>query len=355
MLAQTLREWMNDNAMVHAAALAFYTMFSLAPLLIVTVSIAGPIFGEQAARGELQGQMQHYIGAAGAVTVQQILEEAERPAFGTVAGIIGLGILLIGASGVFVQLKNSMDAMFHIPPDPDATWMSLITDRFFSFTMVLGTGFLLLVSLVISTVLSAMVTWLGDLSGAEAVVVMGLNFVVGVAFTTLLFAAIFRFVPTVQPLWGDVWPGAVLAAFLFSIGRIVLGWYLGSGTVGSAYGAAASLVIVLAWVYYSAQIMFLGAEFTFVYGAHRRSRAALADFARQEADAAGAADAPAPDTTATGTPHVPAPAGRPARAVDRARPQPHAEPSAAIAGVAAMFGAAAILAALRRLWSADRR
>lgn len=273
LLSETVREWIDDSAAQHAAALAFYTMFSLAPLLVIAVSIAGLVFGDDAARGEVRGQISHYIGTAGAETVQQILRNAERPALGTIAGIIGLVVLLVGASGVFAQLKTSMDVMFDVPPDPNATWLSTITDRFLSFTMVLGTGFLLLVSLVLSTVLTAAVTWLGDLSGAAATIVMVANLVVGALFAAGLFAAIFRYVPSVRSPWSDVWPGAILTALLFSIGRIVLGWYLGSGSVGSAYGAAGSLVIVLAWVYYSAQILFLGAEFTQVYGARRRGDA----------------------------------------------------------------------------------
>lgn len=273
LLSETFREWIDDSAMQHSAALAFYTMFSLAPLLVIAVSMAGLIFGDDAARGEVQGRMAHYIGDAGAETVQQILRNAERPALGTFAGVAGLMVLLVGASGVFAQLKTSMDVMFDVPVDPDATWMSMIVDRFFSFTMVLGTGFLLLVSLVISTALTAVVTWLADVSGAAAIVVTVANFVVGAGFAALLFAAIFRYVPQIRAPWSDVWPGAVLTAVLFSLGRVVLGWYLGAGSVGSAYGAAGSLVIVLAWVYYSSQILFLGAEFTQVYGARRRGKA----------------------------------------------------------------------------------
>jgi membrane protein len=274
LLTQTVQEWIDDNVMQHAASVAFYTMFSLAPLLIIAVAIAGAVFGEAAAHGQLKAQMDHFIGSAGAETVEQVLKGAERPALGTIAGLIGLGVLLFAASGVFAQLKTAMDAVFDVPPDPDATWWSMVVDRFFSFTMVLGTGFLLLVSLIISAVLTAMVTWLGEVSGAAAFLVMIVNFVVGFLFTAALFGAIFHYVPAVRPPWREVWPGALLTAFLFSLGRIVLGWYFGAGTLGSAYGAAASLVIVLAWVYYSAQIMFLGAEFTQVYGSWRRSMGA---------------------------------------------------------------------------------
>lgn len=273
LLKETVSEWLDDKAAQHSAALAFYTMFSLAPLLVLTVTVAGFAFGEAAARGELRSQMTYYVGEAGAETVQQILSDAESPAFGTIAGLISVVVLLLGASGAFMQLKTSIDVMFDIPPDPDETWMAMVVDRFFSFTMVLGTGFLLLVSLLLSTVLTVAVAWLGSLSGATAVVVMVLNVVVGFLFTTLLFGAIFRFVPSVRVPWADVWPGAILTSALFSLGRFMLGWYLGSGSVGSAYGAAGSLVVVLAWVYYSAQILFLGAEFTQVYGARRRGQA----------------------------------------------------------------------------------
>jgi membrane protein len=341
LLLETFREWSDDNAAQHSAALAFYTMFSLAPLLIITVSIAGAVFGEAAARGELQGQMAYYIGDAGAETVQDILEAAERPAVGTIMGLIGLLVLLFGASGVFAQLQTAMDVMFDVPPDPNATWVTMLTTRFFSFTMVLGTGFLLLVSLVVSAVLTAMVTWLGDMSGAAALLVMALNLVVGLFVTTLLFAAIFRFVPRIRPPWSDVWPGALLTAVLFSIGRIALGWYLGSGSMGSAYGAAASLVIVLAWVYYSAQILFLGAEFTQVYAAHQQGRASA-----REPDVAGP-----PTVARTGQP----PRERLALSPAHAAPPPPTTPSRAdgrdtsaapIAGYATLLGITALLAAV---------
>lgn len=364
LLSETVREWIDDSAAQHAASLAFYTMFSLAPLLVIAVSIAGMVFGDDAARGEVQGQMSHYIGQAGAETVQQILRNAERPALGTVAGLAGLVVLLVGASGVFAQLKTSMDVMFDVPPDPDATWMSMIVDRFFSFTMVLGTGFLLLVSLVISTLLTAAITYLGDLSGAAATLVMVANFVVGAAFTALLFAAIFRYVPSVRAPWSDVWPGALLTAVLFSLGRIVLGWYLGAGTVGSAYGAAGSLVVVLAWVYYSAWILFLGAEFTQVYGARRRGDAPGDSAATIETkpEPATSIEQPAPPPVET-----PAPPSRQREPAARARrsstpvevgatsaavsprpatPAPRTERGIPIVGIAALLGAVAALGAI---------
>lgn len=333
LLLETFREWSDDNAAQHSAALAFYTMFSLAPLLIIAVSIAGMVFGEAAARGELQGQMEYYIGAAGAETLQDILEAAERPALGTIVGLVGLAVLLFGASGVFAQLQAAMDVMFDVPPDPNATWLTMVTTRFFSFTMVLGTGFLLLVSLIVSAVLTAMVTWFGGMSGAAALLVMALNLVVGLIVTTLLFAAIFRFVPRVRPAWSEVWPGALLTAVLFSIGRIALGWYLGSGSMGSAYGAAASLVIVLAWVYYSAQILFLGAEFTQVYAAHRKNAASArhADASLQPA-VAGLTNV-AREPRAAPTP--------PETASQAALSQPAAAP---IAGYATLVAITAVLA-----------
>lgn len=362
LLSETVREWIDDSAAQHAAALAFYTMFSLAPLLVIAVSIAGMVFGDDAARGEVQGQISHYIGQAGAETVQQILRNAERPALSTLAGLGGLVVLLVGASGVFAQLKTSMDVMFDVPPDPDATWMSMIVERFFSFTMVLGTGFLLLVSLVISTLLTAAITYLGDLSGAAATLTMVANFVVGGAFTALLFAAIFRYVPTVRAPWSDVWPGAILTAVLFSLGRIVLGWYLAAGTVGSAYGAAGSLVVVLAWVYYSAQILFLGAEFTQVYGARRRGDAPGDSAATIETKPEPETDIeqPAPPPVETLAPQSPRrePGAGAQRRAARVKPtattpavsprpytaqSPHAAPGVPVVGLAALLGAVAAL------------
>lgn len=338
LLRETVKEWFDDSAAQHSAALAFYTMFSLAPLLVITVWIAGLVFGEAAARGELRAQMTYYIGDAGAEMVQQVLADAERPALGTLAGLASVVVLLVGASGAFMQLKTSMDVMFDIPPDPDATWLSVVFDRFFSFTMVLSTGFLLLVSLLLSTVISAAVTWVGDFSGAAATLVMVANLLVGFAFTTLLFAAIFRFVPSIRVPWADVWPGAVLTSALFSVGRVVLGWYLGSGSVGSAYGAAGSLAVVLAWVYYSAQILFLGAEFTQVYGSRRRGAA-------PGHSALVIEHVPDPDDDAAGSIREPAAPLAPADAPSTARALPAAQP-APLRGVATLVGVVALLGVL---------
>lgn len=272
MAVRTVREWLDDNAAQHAAALAFYTMFSLAPLVVIMVAIAGLVFGDTAARGELHGQVQQYLGTAGAQTLEDVLSHADREGSGTAAGLVGLGALLLGASGVFTQLRASMDVMFDVPPAPDAPWYAFAFNRLLAFTMVLGTGFLLLVSLVVSAVVSALVTWTGNFTGLTAWLIMAANLLVGAAVTAVLFAAIFRYVPSRRYPWAAVWWGALLTTVLFTLGRMLLGWYLGSGSVGSAYGAAGSLVIVLAWVYYSAQILFLGAEFTQVYATARPGR-----------------------------------------------------------------------------------
>jgi hypothetical protein len=240
--------------------------------------------------------------------------------------------------------------------------MSMVVDRFFSFTMVLGCGFLLLVSLIISTLLTAAITYLGDLSGAAATIVMVVNFIAGAAFTALLFGAIFRYVPSVRVPWSDVWPGAILTAVLFSIGRILLGWYLGAGSVGSAYGAAGSLVVVLAWVYYSAQILFLGAEFTQVYGARRRG-----DAPGDSARTIETKPEPAIDLEHPAPP--PAPTRPPAPASSRSHPRPSSPATAVkagrdrrtmpvrpatqdaslpVAGLATLLGAAAVLGVVGR-------
>lgn len=265
LLKDTASDWKEDKADRLAAALAFYTVLSLAPLVVLAVSIAGLAVGEEAARGQLSGQIAALVGPQAATAIEGILANAHKPSTGVLSTIAGAAVLLVGASGVFGELQDSLNTIWEVQPKPGRGIWGMVRDRFFSFTMVLGVGFLLLVSLFISTALAAAGTMLsGALPGGETLWGV-VNFAVSFAAVTTLFALIYKVVPDVKVRWGDVWVGAAVTALLFTLGKIGIGLYLGKSTVASAYGAAASVVVITIWVYYSAQILFLGAEFTQVY------------------------------------------------------------------------------------------
>lgn len=270
MVQQTFTEWLEDKAPQLGAALAFYSILSLAPLLIIVLAIAGAFFGDDAARGEIVQQIQGMVGKEGAEAIQEILKNANKPMTGTLATVLGAITLLFGASGVFGQLQDSLNTIWDVKPK--ATGIAgVIQARFFSFAMVLGTGFLLLVSLVLSAALSALGNYMsGLLPGADALWGVA-NFVISLGLITVLFALIFKLVPDADVEWNDVWIGAFITALLFAAGKSLLGMYLGSQGIGSAYGAAGSLVVLVVWVYYSAQILFFGAEFTQVYSRWKRT------------------------------------------------------------------------------------
>jgi membrane protein len=263
-LKETAKDWSEDKAARLAAALAYYTIFSLAPLLIIIIGIAGLVFGRQAVQGQLVGQIQGVVGQQGAQLIQTMIQGASKPSSGIIATVIGAVTLLVGAMGVFGQLQDSLNTIWEVKPRPGRGFLAVVKDRLASFLMVLGIGLLLVVSLVISAAVSAFGQEAGRLLGSSAVAQV-LNFLVPFLVITLLFAMIFKVLPDVEISWREVWVGAAVTALLFSVGRILLGLYLGRAGTTSAYGAAGSLVIVLLWIYYSAQILFFGAEFTQVY------------------------------------------------------------------------------------------
>lgn len=265
LLKETFAEWNRDKVSRLAAALAYYTVFSLAPLLIIVIAIAGSVFGEEAARGEIVGQIQGLVGKSGAEVIQTAIQNASKPAQGTIASAVSIVVLLFGASGVFAELQDSLNTVWEVQPKPDRGLINVIRSRFLSFAVVLGVGFLLVVSLVLSAVLAALANFLGDVLPGLVFFWRITNFIVSFIVTTVLFGLIYKVLPDVKIAWSDVWIGAAITSLLFSIGRFLLGVYLGNSSFGSTYGAAGSLVIILAWVYYAAQILFLGAEFTQVY------------------------------------------------------------------------------------------
>ncbi|HMB21295.1 MAG TPA: YihY/virulence factor BrkB family protein [Anaerolineales bacterium] len=269
LLKETVREWSEDGASRLAAALAYYTTFSLAPLLVLIIAIAGLIGGQEAAQSQTMAQVQDLLGPQGGEFVQSMIENASRPATGVTATIIGVVTLLFGALGVFGELQNSLNTIWEVKPKPaQGLFDSLkrfVIDRLLSFTMVLGIGFLLLASLVISAVLSALGNYIGNALPMADLWLQLINFVISFVVVTALFAMIFKFLPEVDIAWKDVWLGAAVTSLLFSLGKFLIGFYLGRSTVGNTFGAAGSLAILLIWVYYSAQILFFGAEFTQVY------------------------------------------------------------------------------------------
>lgn len=270
-IKETVSDWIDDNAMRLAAALAYYALLSLAPLVVITVAIVGWFVGPDAARGRVAGELGAVVGGEAAQGIQSVVASAQSPTAGIVSTIVGIVTLFVGASGVFGELQASLNTVWEVAPKPGRGILGELKDRFFSFTMVLGVAFLLLVSLVVSSALSAAGTVMaGSLPGGEAVWQI-VNFVFSLAVVTGLFALIFKVVPDAKIEWRDVWLGAAFTAALFTLGKFALGLYLGKAAVGSSYGAAGSIIALVVWVYYAAQILLIGAEFTQVQ-AKRRGR-----------------------------------------------------------------------------------
>lgn len=269
----TLLEWNDDNAAHLSAALAYYTFFSLAPILIIATAIAGAIFGEEAARGELVNQIALYIGYDAANLIQTILRNSNATTPNVVATIGGLLFLLYGATGVFTELKNSLNLIWNaVPLEGSSAWRTLLLNRLFALLMVLGCGFLLLLSLVITTLLTTTTNWINYWWPGMGIVTQLATFFIAFLLTILVFGLIYQFLPDVKIAWRDVWSGAVATALLFSIGRYLISLYLSYSNVDTTYGAAGSLAILLLWIYYSAQVFFLGAEFTQVYARTKGTR-----------------------------------------------------------------------------------
>jgi membrane protein len=266
LVKQTFRDWSDDKAPRLAAALAYYTVFSLAPLLVLVIAIASFVVGNNVnIRQSLITQVQSMVGQQAAASVNDMINVTSQPRNGTIATIVGIVTLLLGATGLFGQLQDALNTIWEVKPKANRGIMGMLTDRFLSFTMVLGISFLLLVSLVVSAGLSFVNSYFTNLLGNMGFLAQVLNFVISTGIITLIFALIFKILPDAEVEWEDVWIGALVTALLFNLGKWLLSIYLSRGSVTSAYGAAGSLIILLLWVYYSAQILFLGAEFTQAY------------------------------------------------------------------------------------------
>lgn len=266
LLRQTTQSWLYDYAPSMGAALAYYTLFSLAPLLLIVISVAGLIFGEDAARGEITLQLRSLMGDAGARAVQDLLVSVREPAEGSFATAVGLLLLLVGATTVFTELQDSLDRIWRVPARVRASgWLALVRTRLLSFGMILAIGFLLTVSLVVGAILALLGKSIEPLFGGWYVVGAAVNGIGGFLLIAAMFALIYKVMPRVHVQWKDVWTGAVFTAMLFTFGKFVISLYISHFGVSSGFGAAGSLVIVLLWIYYSAQIFLFGAEFTWVY------------------------------------------------------------------------------------------
>jgi len=262
---QTFKEFGEDKAPRLGAALAYYTIFSIAPLLLIAIAVAGLVFGQEAAHKEISGQLGGLLGREGAKGIEEMIASAAKPKTGTLATIVGLVTLFLGASGVFMQLKDALNTIWNVEGEKTKGILGMLRERFLSLAMVCGVGFLLLVSLIFDAAISTMGNYLDRLFPGGETILQMVQLVISFVLVTLLFAAMFRFLPDVRPTWRDVWFGALFTAVLFVLGKFGLSIYLGKAAIGSSYGAAGSLVILLVWVYWSAQILFFGAEFTQVY------------------------------------------------------------------------------------------
>ncbi|HLX09702.1 MAG TPA: YihY/virulence factor BrkB family protein [Thermoanaerobaculia bacterium] len=265
LIVDTITCWNDHDASTQSAALAFYTMFSLAPLLVVVIALCGLAFGAQAVRGEIMTQFQDWMGKDAARLVQSILATAAEPNTNRLAGVLGILVLIFGASGVFVQLQQSLNRIWGVVPKPGAVLTSLLRKRLLSFAVVIGIGFLLVVSLLLSAALAALGNLLEHRYHLPVTLLHTANILASFVLITLLFGLIYRLLPDVQLAWRDVLLGAVVTSVLFGIGKTLIGFYLGRTGAASAYGAAGSLVMLLSWIYYSALVFLLGAELTRVY------------------------------------------------------------------------------------------
>jgi membrane protein len=261
----SIAAWGEDYASSMGAALSFYTVFSIAPVLLIAIAVAGLVFDTHAAQRTVASELTNLMGRDAAAAVEALLQSARSPSGGLISTTVGVVALLIGASAVFGELQDALNRIWRAPvPRPPGLWR-LVTERILSFGMILGVGFLLIVSLVMSAAIAAFGQWWGDAFSYQAVVLEAVNFVLSVGVITLAFALIYKLIPRVSVQWHDVWIGAAVTALLFTAGKSLIGFYLGKTGVASAFGAAGSLIVLLLWVYYSAQIFLLGAEFTWVY------------------------------------------------------------------------------------------
>lgn len=258
--------WIDDFAPSMGAAISYYTVFSLAPLLVIVIAIAGAIFGRDAVSEQISGQLTGLIGKEGATVVEGLVATASNTGRGVVAGVVGIVVLLFGATTVFAELQSALDRIWHVPEreKPQGVW-AILRARLLSFGLILALAFMLMISLVVSAVTASLGTWVGGLMPGSAVLLYIVNTLISLTFLSVLFAMIYKLMPTTPVAWRDVRVGAIVTAVLFEAGKLLIGLYIGKSGITESFKAAGSLVVLLAWVYYAAQIFLLGAEFTKVY------------------------------------------------------------------------------------------
>lgn len=264
-LKKSYDSFTEDDGMRMSAALAYYSAFSVAPLLLIVVAIAGAFFGDDAVRGTLNEELRSNMGEGGAMVIQDMIANARKPADSLVMSIVGLGLLLMGAGGVFAQLQSALDTIWNVKTPPSQGIPAFIKNRFLSFSMILVSGFLLLISMMLTTILQAAGDRIGKLSGLPITTWVAGSGIFSFMIATLLFASIFKILPHAAVRWKDVWFGAFFTALLFTLGKFAVGWYLGREATSSSYGSAGSFVVVLMWLHYSCMILLFGAEFTQTY------------------------------------------------------------------------------------------
>jgi membrane protein len=284
-LGAAARAWWDDDALRLGASLAYYTLFAIGPVLLVAVAIAGIVFGPDAVRGEIVGQLDGLVGRDGAQAVQALLEGASKRQAGIFATIVGSFALLIAATGAFLELQVALNTIWRVKPKAGMFVKALIIDRLRSFGLVVAVGFLLLVSLVITAALAAFSAWMSRRVPGFPMTLNFITMIVSLVVTSGLFAMLFRFLPDVRLAWEDVATGSIVTAVLFMIGQQAIGFYLGQSTTASSYGAAGSVMILLLWVYYSCQILLFGAEFTRLWAARHGVKPKPQEFAQKDPDA----------------------------------------------------------------------
>ena len=296
LLLAAAKAWSSDNVPRLGASLAYYTLFSIAPVLIIVIAIAGFVFGAEAVRGEIVGQIESFMGAEGAKVVQDLVENASRPGRGVIGLIVGSATFLLAATGVFLELQYALNTIFQVKQRVGSNISGFVKARLRSFGLVLSIGFVLLVSLAVSATLAATSKYFDSTVTGVTLLWQAVNILVSFGIITVLFALIYRFLPDVKLLWRDVWIGSMMTALLFTIGKQLLAMYLGRSSTTSSYGAAGSVIVLLLWVYYSAQIILFGAELTRVYTERMHGPPPTEAFAQSD-PAAHPSAIPAPDAT----------------------------------------------------------
>ncbi len=305
LFVKAVKSWVDDYAPSMGAAISYYTVFSLAPLLVIVIALAGAFFGREAVQGVIVEQLTGLIGRDGARLVEDLVRAASDTDKGLIAGLISFFVLLVGATTVFAELQSALDRIWHVPDAKKPSGvMAILRARLLSFGLILGLAFLLTISLVVSAGVAAFGTWMGGMMPGSEAMLHAINLLVSLSIATLLFAMIFKLMPSTLIAWRDVWVGAFVTAVLFEVGKLVIGLYLGKSGVTESFAAAGSLVVLLAWVYYAAQIFLLGAEFTKAYadahGSLSGRQATAATERRADEDKHGIPGATRPGTGAPG-------------------------------------------------------